>query len=90
MILNTLVRPTKVPLIFTLIFRTGGFSSFLIRRLDLFRKMAFSGMMIRRGLDPRAKAEYTARHPKAADRGGIAAFPKMIPDHPGHADYQYV
>ena len=31
-ILNTLVRTTSMPLIFNLIFRSGGFSSFLMRR----------------------------------------------------------
>mgnify|MGYP001443997853 CR=1 FL=1 len=35
-ILNTMVRMRPIPLLFTLAFRNGGFSSFLIRNLDVF------------------------------------------------------
>ena len=89
-ILNTLVKEMKVPMFFGAIFRSGGLSSFLVRRLDLFRKMAFSGLMIKRGLDPEAKAQYLMPHPDPASRAGIAAFPKMIPTKPGHPNYEYV
>lgn len=90
-ILNTLVRPISVPLFFSLIFRSGGFSSFLIRRLDLFRKMAFrGGLMFKRALDSRAREQYKMSHPTAASRAGIAAFPKMIPTSEGHPNYEYV
>ena len=40
-ILNTMVRMRPIPLLFTLEFRNGGFSSFLIRNLDVFSKIAF-------------------------------------------------
>ncbi|MCI0825570.1 MAG: alpha/beta fold hydrolase, partial [Chloroflexi bacterium] len=36
-ILNTLVKTIPIPLLFSLAFRSGRFSSFLIRRMDLFR-----------------------------------------------------
>jgi haloalkane dehalogenase len=90
-ILNTLVRPMKVPMFFEVIFRSGGFSSFLVRRLDLFRKMSFGGgLMFKRPLDPGAKEQYKLPHPTTQSRAGIAAFPKMIPTEPRHPNYEYV
>ena len=90
-ILNTLVSIVPVPLLFNLVFRSGGFSSFLIRRLDLFRKMSFGGgLMIKRPLDRRAKEQYRMPHPTAASRAGIAAFPKMIPVGADHPNAGYV
>ncbi|MCH8869632.1 MAG: alpha/beta fold hydrolase, partial [Chloroflexi bacterium] len=70
-ILNTLVKTTPIPLFFSLMFRSGGFSSFLSKRLDLFRKMAFGGkLMFKRPMDPRAKEQYKMPHQKAASRAG--------------------
>ncbi len=90
-ILNTLVRITSMPLIFNLIFRSGGFSSFLTRRLDLFRKMAFrGGLMFKRPVDTQAMEQYKMPHPTAATRAGIAAFPKMIPDNTNHPNAEYI
>ena len=89
-ILNTLVRPMRIPLFFNLVFRSGGFSSFLIRRLDLFRKLSFSRMLIKRGLDPEARVQYKMPHPDAASRAGVAAFPKMIPTNSRHPNYDYI
>ena len=84
-ILNTLVRTMPLPFFFRAMFRSGGFSSFLVRRLDLFRKMAFYGnLMFKRPVDPRAMEQYKSPHPTAASRAGIAAFPKMIPSTDGH------
>ncbi|MCH7577957.1 MAG: alpha/beta fold hydrolase [Chloroflexi bacterium] len=91
-ILNTLVRtPPSMPLIFKLIFRSGGFSSFLMRRLDLFRKMAFrGGLMFKRPVDTQAMEQYKMPHPTASTRAGIAAFPKMIPDNTNHPNAEYI
>lgn len=89
-ILNTLVRSQKMPLAFKIVFRSGGFSSFLVRRADLFRRISFNRFLFKRGLDPEAKRQYMAHHPNAASRTGIAAFPKMIPDKPSHPNYQYI
>ena len=90
-ILNTLVKITPIPLFFSLMFRSGGFSSFLSRRLDLFRKMAFGGkLMFKRPMDPRAKEQYKMPHQKAASRAGIAAFPKMIPTNADHPNATYI
>ncbi len=90
-ILNTLVNIISIPLFFSLMFRSGGFSSFLSRRLDLFRKFAFgSGLMFKRPLDKRAKEQYKMPHQKADQRSGIAAFPKMIPTNEAHSNAQYI
>ncbi len=90
-ILNTLVRTMSMPLIFNLIFRSGGFSSFLTRRLDLFRKMIFRrGYMFKRPVDTQAMEQYKMPHPTAATRAGIAAFPKMIPDNANHPNAEYI
>ena len=90
-ILNTLVKPMPVPLWFKAAFRSRGLSSFLIRRLDLFRKISFGpGPMFRRPVDRRAKEQYRMHHPTAASRAGVAAFPKMIPTSENHPNYEYI
>ena len=90
-ILNTLVRTTPVPLPFTLVFRNGGFSSFLIRKMDLFRKIAFRrGWPFRRPLEAGVMEQYRMPHPTAAARAGIAAFPKMIPGNDRHPNAAYI
>ena len=89
-ILNTLVRPMPVPWFFKLLFQRS-YSGFLIRNLDLFRKMAFrNGLMFKSTLDPMVKAEYKMPHPDGASRAGVAAFPKMIPSSKRHPNYQYL
>ena len=58
-ILNTMVRRRPIPLLFTLVFQNGGLSSFLIRRLDLFRKIAFrSGWPFRRPVEASVLKQY--------------------------------
>ena len=90
-ILNTLVKITPVPLLFTFVFRTGGFSSFLVRRLDLFRKIIFRrGWPFRRPLEAGVMEQYKMPHPTAASRAGIAAFPKMIPGNDRHPNAAYI
>ena len=92
-ILNTLVRTFQTkPLIarvFFLIFANGVFSSFLTRRLDLFRRLALSRGFYR-PIDPKAMEQYTLPHPNAKTRAGIAAFPKMLPTSPKHPNSSYV
>ena len=90
-ILNTLVRTMPLPFFFRATFRSGSVSSFLVRRFDLFRKMAFGGsLMFKRPVDPRAMEQYKRTHPTAASRAGIAAFPKMIPSTDGHPNAEYI
>ena len=89
-ILNTMVRPMAVPWYFKLIFQRR-YSGFLVRRLDLFRKMVFAkGLMFKTPLDPQAKTEYKMPHPNPASRAGVAAFPKMIPTSGRHLNHQYL
>lgn len=89
-ILNTLVKPMPVPWLFKLVFQSW-FSGFLVRRLDLFRKMAFKkGLMFRIPVESEAMAEYKMPHADAASRAGVAAFPKMIPSKKSHPNYQYL
>ncbi len=88
-ILSTMVRPLPVPLFFNLMFRSGGLSSFLIERLDLFRAMVLRAGFARH-VDPKAMEQYKMPHPTAASRAGIAAFPKMIPTGPNHPNAAYI
>ena len=90
-ILNARVKITPVPLLFTFVFRNGGFSSFLVRRLDLFRKIIFRrGWPFRRPLEAGVMEQYKMPHPTAASRAGIAAFPKMIPGNDRHPNAAYI
>ena len=91
-ILNTAVRLMPVPAIFKALLRSGGFSSFLSKRLDLFRLMMFSGPKLgfRRPVDRRAMAQYRMPHPTPDTRSGIAAFPKMIPTDDSHPNARYI
>ncbi len=58
-ILNTLVTIMPILLFFKLIFQSGGFSSFLSKQVDLFRKMSFGGkLMIKRPSDASAEKQY--------------------------------
>jgi len=89
-ILNTLVKTTPVPFLFSLVFRSG-VSSFLIRRMDLFRKLAFRrGWPFRRPIETSVLEQYKMPHPSAASRAGIAAFPKMIPSSDRHPNAEYI
>lgn len=87
-VLDTFVAPIDhLPWAFRALFRQGRVSSFLVRRLDLFRAAAF-GFGFKRPLDREAAEMYRMPHPDPASRAGIAAFPKMIPtddDHPSAA-----
>ena len=90
-ILNTLVKTTPVPLWFSLVLQSDGLSSFLIRRMDLFRKMAFRrGWPFRRPVDPRAMEQYKMPHTTAASRAGVAAFPTMVPKNDRHPNAEYI
>ena len=88
-ILNTLIDIAKMPLFFRVLFRSGGFSSFLSRRLDAFRRLAFS-TGFRRPVPKDIMAMYKMPHPNASVRGCIAAFPKMIPTNERHENAGYI
>ena len=89
--LNTMVRMRPIPLLFTLAFRNGGFSSFLIRNLEVFRKIPFRhDWPFRRPVEASVLEQYRMPHPHAASRAGIAAFPKMIPGNSRHPKADYI
>ena len=88
-ILNTLIDIKKLPMFFRALFSSGGFSSFLSRRLDLLRKMVFS-VGFKRPMAKEVKAMYRMPHPNASVRGGIAAFPKMVPGNERHENASYI
>lgn len=79
---------------FAALFKGGAYSSFLVQRLDVFRKFLWRGWRrgnrsrlgagFRRPVDPRAMANYLAIHDSWNKRAGIAAFPKMIPNRADH------
>lgn len=88
-ILNTMVRPMRLPWSFKTIFQSGGLSSLLVRRADLMRRMVFR-MGFRRDLAPEVLANYRMPHPTANSRAGIVAFPKMIPTDSGDHYGMYI
>ncbi|MBI3570532.1 MAG: alpha/beta fold hydrolase [Gammaproteobacteria bacterium] len=86
---------------FTLLFKGGAYSSFLVRRLDFFRKFVWMrwktgnpskllGAGFRRPVDPRAMENYLTIHDTPAKRAGLAAFPKMIPNRADHLNASYI
>jgi len=89
-----------LPLPFKLLFKSGAFSSYLIKNFDLFRKFVFAkwqtgnksklGSGFRRPVDPRAMRNYLNVHARPDDRAGVAAFPKMIPHHRRHPNAAYL
>ena len=89
-ILGTEVRPMKVPLLFRTLFMSGGVSSFLIKHLDLFRRVTFSRIGFKRPVDARAMEQHKMPHPTASSRAGIASFPKMIPTNSKHPNWDYI
>jgi haloalkane dehalogenase len=86
---------------FTFLFKGGAYSSFLVKRLDFFRKFVWMkwqtgnpskllGAGFRRPVDPRAMENYLAPHHMPSERAGLAAFPKMIPNGAEHPNAAYV
>ena len=86
---------------FTLLFKGGAYSSFLIKYLDVFRKFVWLkwktgnpskllGSGFRRPVNPRAMENYLKIHDKPAKRAGLATFPKMIPNRADHPEAAYV
>jgi len=95
-ILNTLVRTPPSDLrtmhmriMFKMLFQSGAFTSFLIRRLDLLRRMMYR-IGFKRSLDPQVMKQYRMPHPTAASRAGVAAFTKMLPLSATHPNAQYI
>lgn len=92
---------SPLPRIYIFLFKNGAFSSFIVRRLDVFRSFVWMkwrsgnpskmlGAGFRRPVDERAMKEYRLPHDNAAKRAGIAAFAKLIPDSADHPNTVYV
>lgn len=92
---------SPLPGVYTFLFKNGAFSSFAVKRLDMFRKFVWQkwqtgnpsklfGAGIRRPVDPRAMENYLMPHGKPESRAGIAAFAKLIPDHSNHPNASYI
>ncbi len=92
---------SPLPGVYSFLFKNGAFSSFVVRRLDVFRKFVWQkwktgnpskmfGAGMRRPVDPRAMENYLMPHDTPAKRGGIAAFAKLIPNHFNHPDAAYI
>lgn len=92
---------SPLPGIYTFLFKNGAFSSFVVRRLDVFRKFVWQkwktgnpskmfGAGMRRPVDPRAMENYLMPHDKPSKRAGIAAFAKLIPNHIKHPNAAYI
>ena len=92
-IMNTPLTIMKLPLMFgamfKLMFQSGPLSSFLVRRLDLFRKM-FYRVGFHRPLPPDVLEMYRLPHPTPETRAGVAAFPKMLPTNERHPNAGYI
>jgi haloalkane dehalogenase len=86
---------------FTFLFKGGAYSSFLVKRLDFFRKFVWMkwrtgnpskllGAGFRRPVDPQAMENYLSPHDTPVKRAGLAAFPKMIPNRADHPNAEYI
>lgn len=78
----------KVPLYFSLLFRSF-YSKFLIRRFDLFRKLAF-GFGFYSKISNETKSRYFYPNQKSSERSAVVAFPKLIPTKESDATYPYL
>ena len=83
------LRTMPLRIMFKVLFQSGAFTSFLIQRLDLARRMMYR-TGFKRSLDPQVMKQYRMPHPTTASRAGIAAFPKMIPLNTGHPNARYI
>lgn len=86
---------------FDMLFKRGKFSSFVVRRCDVFRwfvwrkwrtgnRSKLLGAGFRRPVDPRVMENYWNIHNTPAPRAALAAFPKMIPNRADHPNAGYI
>lgn len=90
-----------LPKVYNFLFKNGAFSSFVVKRLDVFRKFVWLGWKsgnpskalgagFRRPVDPRAMANYLEPHKAPEMRAALAAFAKLIPDRADHPNAAYI
>ncbi len=91
---------SPLPKIYEILFKSGGLSSFLVNRLDVFRSFVWMkwrtgnpskalGAGFRRPVDPSAMEQYRLPNDKAGSRAAVAAFAKAIPNHRQHENAAY-
>jgi haloalkane dehalogenase len=92
---------SPLPKVYNFLFKSGAFSSFVVKRLDVFRKFVWLGWRsgnpskalgagFRRPVDPRAMANYLEPHNTPGKRAAMAAFAKQIPDRADHPNTDYI
>jgi len=90
-----------LPKIYEILFKNGKFSTYLVTKLDIFRKFVWLkwktgnpskalGAGFRRPVDPRVMENYFKPHNEPETRYGIAAFAKLIPNHKEHPNANYI
>jgi len=90
-----------LPKVYEILFKNGKISSFLVKKLDVFRKFVWLkwktgnpskalGAGFRRPVDPRVMENYSLPHSKPENRSAIAAFAKLIPNHKNHPKADYI
>jgi haloalkane dehalogenase len=90
-----------LPKAYSFLFKNGAFSSFVVKRLDVFRKFVWLrwktgnpskalGAGFRRPVDPRAMENYLEPHNVSEKRAAMAAFAKLIPDRADHPNAAYI
>jgi len=90
-----------LPKIYEILFKSGKLSTYLVCKLDVFRKFVWLkwrtgnpskalGAGFRRPVDPRAMQNYMFPNSKAESRYAIAAFAKMIPNSNQHPNASYI
>ena len=90
-----------LPKIYEILFKSGGLSSFLVNRLDVFRNFVWLkwrtgnpskalGAGFRRPVHPSVMEQYRLPNDKAGSRSAIAAFAKAIPNHRQHENAAYI
>ena len=92
---------SPLPAVYKFLFKNGRFSSFVVRRLDIFRKFVWLrwktgnrskmlGAGFRRPVDPQAMQNYLMPHDTPAKRAALAAFAKLIPNCADHFNASYI
>lgn len=90
-----------LPRIYEFLFKNGKFSTYMVTKLDVFRKFVWLkwktgnpskalGAGFRRPVDPRAMENYFFPHSRPESRYGIAAFAKLIPNYKEHPNARYI
>ncbi|VAW95707.1 hypothetical protein MNBD_GAMMA21-1523 [hydrothermal vent metagenome] len=90
-----------LPTVYEILFKNGNLSSFLVNRLDVFRKFVWLkwktgnpskklGAGFRRPVDPEVMKNYLWPHAKPETRSAIAAFAKLIPNSEHHPNARYI